>query len=344
MTQALTAINNDRAGDLYWGKLPSQRRFPAVRWRLLKRCNIAVVVAVMCVHPIALLANTSSKTGDHVASISDDVPESTSSTFRRPVLRPSARTVGAQLSRASPTQQLPDIPVPDSHVIETTEQNRYSGLKPPLLRPDNFPLITQVIEARKQARYGALKPPLLRPDNFPPIAQAGNLAVANRAGYVPGLQWVRDEALHNFLSSPRLLKRPLRRPPSLHEIACLSQAIYFESRGEALEGRIAVAETILNRVKSERYPDTVCKVVRQGTGLLNQCQFSYHCDGLKENIDELDVYIDIQKLAVKMLSGYSTTVTDGATHFHTIDVSPYWASELIMTASIGRHLFYRGPQ
>ncbi|MCY4327436.1 MAG: cell wall hydrolase [Rhodobacteraceae bacterium] len=37
-------------------------------------------------------------------------------------------------------------------------------------------------------------------------------------------------------------------------------------------------------------------------------------------------------------------MTDGATHFHTIDVSPYWASELVMTASIGRHLFYRGPQ
>lgn len=316
MTQALTAINNDRVENFIWGKLPSQRHFPTVRWRLLKRCNIAVVVTVMCFHPIALLANTSSKTGDNVASLSDDVPELASSTFRRPVLRPGARTVEAQPSRTSPMQQLPDIPVPDSQVIEMTEQ----------------------------ARYSVLKPPLLRPDNFPPIAQAGNLAVANRAGYVPGLQWVRDETLHNFLSSPQLLKRPLRRPPSLQEIACLSQAIYFESRGEALEGRIAVAETILNRVKSERYPDTVCKVVRQGTGLLNQCQFSYHCDGLKENIDELDVYIDIQKLAVKMLSGYSSRVTDGATHFHTIDVSPYWASELVMTASIGRHLFYRGPQ
>ncbi len=60
---------------------------------------------------------------------------------------------------------------------------------------------------------------------------------------------------------------------------CLAQAIYFESRGEPLDGQIAVAEVVLNRVDDRRFPKTVCGVTRQGVGSGRGCQFSYACDG-----------------------------------------------------------------
>jgi hypothetical protein len=67
---------------------------------------------------------------------------------------------------------------------------------------------------------------------------------------------------------------------------CLSEALYFEARGETVKGIFAVAEVILNRVDSPNYPDTVCEVIYQGTGRLFECQFSYSCDGKKETIVE----------------------------------------------------------
>ena len=47
---------------------------------------------------------------------------------------------------------------------------------------------------------------------------------------------------------------------------CLTEALYFEARGETVEGLVGVAEVILNRVDHVRYPDSVCGVVNQGTG------------------------------------------------------------------------------
>ena len=60
---------------------------------------------------------------------------------------------------------------------------------------------------------------------------------------------------------------------------CLSEAIYHEARGESLEGKIAVAEVILNRMESDRYPSTVCGVVEQETGKRNMWKFSYYSVG-----------------------------------------------------------------
>jgi len=56
---------------------------------------------------------------------------------------------------------------------------------------------------------------------------------------------------------------------------CLTEALYFEARGETIKGQFAVAEVILNRVASRAYPNTLCGVVNQGTGRRHACQFSY---------------------------------------------------------------------
>ncbi|MGO4916464.1 cell wall hydrolase [Pseudogemmobacter sp. W21_MBD1_M6] len=124
---------------------------------------------------------------------------------------------------------------------------------------------------------------------------------------------------------------------------CLTEALYFEARGETVKGQFAVAEVILNRVSSGSYPNSVCGVIHQGTGRKYQCQFTYTCDGNAEAIHEPDAYRNLGKIARAMLDGAPRALTDGATHYHTKAVNPRWAKSFPRTASIGVHYFYRQP-
>lgn len=126
-------------------------------------------------------------------------------------------------------------------------------------------------------------------------------------------------------------------------LKCLAEALYFEARGERIRGQFAVAEVILNRVDSPRYPNSVCGVINQGTGKLYQCQFTYTCDGHKEVIREPGAYERVAKIARLMLDGADRELTDGATHYHTNAVNPKWARKFPRTATIGVHHFYRLP-
>ncbi|MEM7469902.1 MAG: cell wall hydrolase [Pseudomonadota bacterium] len=123
--------------------------------------------------------------------------------------------------------------------------------------------------------------------------------------------------------------------------ACLAEAIYFEARGETLKGQIAVAEVILNRVASSKFPNSVCAVVNQGTGRKYACQFTYTCDGLPENINEPAAYKRVGKVARMMLDGAPRKLSGGATYYHTTAVKPRWARKFQRTARMGVHLFYK---
>ena len=127
------------------------------------------------------------------------------------------------------------------------------------------------------------------------------------------------------------------------EWACLTEALYFEARGEDLDGQIAVAEVILNRVDSRKYPDTVCAVISQGAKRRNACQFSFKCDGQPETFREKAAYVAVGKVARIMLDGRDRVLTQGATHYHTTRVKPGWSRRLTKTAHIGSHIFYRYP-
>lgn len=127
------------------------------------------------------------------------------------------------------------------------------------------------------------------------------------------------------------------------EWQCLSEALYFEARGEGVAGQVAVAEVILNRRDHEAYPGTVCGVVGQGSGRAKGCQFSFRCDGLSERIHERGAFERAGKIARAMLDGAPRGLTSGATHFHTTGVLPSWSRRFERTARIGRHLFYRQP-
>ena len=122
---------------------------------------------------------------------------------------------------------------------------------------------------------------------------------------------------------------------------CLSEALYFEARGETVKGQFAVAEVIMNRVKSSRFPDTPCAVIRQGTGKRFQCQFTYTCDGHREVIAEPQAYRRVSTVARAIIDGVAGNLTDGATYYHNTSVRPRWAKRFTRTARIGVHLFYR---
>lgn len=149
---------------------------------------------------------------------------------------------------------------------------------------------------------------------------------------VADAQPVKVEYNEAFLAS-------LPAPKGDEQWQCLTKALYFEARGETLQGQFAVAEVILNRVDSPRYPNTVCGVVEQGGA--GSCQFSYNCDGAREVMGEPAAADRAGRIARVMLDGAPRKLTMGATHFHTRSVAPRWAKVFERTAAIGAHLFYK---
>ena len=122
------------------------------------------------------------------------------------------------------------------------------------------------------------------------------------------------------------------------EWRCLAEALYFEARGETLQGQFAVAEVILNRRDSGKFPSSVCKVIGQGSksGKKYACQFSYKCDGRAEVFSEGGAYIQVGKVARIMLDGKMRNLTKGATFYHTGAVRPRWSRKFQRTAKVGR--------
>lgn len=127
------------------------------------------------------------------------------------------------------------------------------------------------------------------------------------------------------------------------QTGCLQEAIYHESRGENIYGQFAVAEVILNRVDSSRYPDSVCGVVHQNAHRRNACQFSYACNGRSRAMNEPNARRLAGGIAQVLMSGAPRELTGGATHFHTTGVRPRWSRVFDRTAQFGSHLFYREP-
>ncbi len=123
---------------------------------------------------------------------------------------------------------------------------------------------------------------------------------------------------------------------------CLTDAIYFEARGEAVRGQIAVAQVVLNRAFSGYYPTTVCGVVYQNSHRHLSCQFTFACDGIRDVVKEPDMWERAKKIARESLDGRLWLPEVGkSTHYHAYWVRPSWANEMKKMYKYGVHTFYR---
>jgi len=126
------------------------------------------------------------------------------------------------------------------------------------------------------------------------------------------------------------------------EQRCLAEAVYFEARSEPAAGQAAVAQVVLNRVKSGLYPATVCGVVYQNRHRHNACQFSFACEGKRLVTNETVAWRQAVQIARAVYEGQTYVAeVGGATHYHADYVRPRWARKLKKNDVIGRHIFYQ---
>ncbi|MEK9969306.1 MAG: cell wall hydrolase [Ferrovibrio sp.] len=131
--------------------------------------------------------------------------------------------------------------------------------------------------------------------------------------------------------------------PMDDESKCLALAVYWEGKSEAQKGQLAVAHTVLNRVGSPSFPDTICGVVsqRSDTGR-HSCQFSWWCDGKRDEPQDADNWQDAVESAHAAMQPGAQDPTKGALYFHSAKAkTPKWAKSRKRLARIGDHIFYR---
>ena len=145
---------------------------------------------------------------------------------------------------------------------------------------------------------------------------------------------------------PAGLAHPAAQPfhgalDSAREVECLTQAVYYEARGEGRDGMRAVAQVVLNRVRHPAFPKTICGVVFQGAGRRTGCQFSFTCDGSMRGAVNRGAWNRARQVATEALSGQVHAGVGTATHFHTTAVNPAWSGSLVRVTQVGDHVFYR---
>jgi len=135
---------------------------------------------------------------------------------------------------------------------------------------------------------------------------------------------------------------------------CLALNTYHEAKNQSLVGQIATAQVVMNRVADDRYPNTVCEVVKQGPHrpswenpekeypVRHRCQFSWYCDGKSDVPKNEKAWRKAQDVAFLVLyNKVNLDVTEGATHYHATYVRPAWARTKTRTTRIEKHIFYR---
>ena len=155
---------------------------------------------------------------------------------------------------------------------------------------------------------------------------------------------------------------------SQDDINCLTENMYFEARSDGYAGMYATSMVVMNRVMDSRYPNSVCEVVKQGPvreswktrdnpkiadsdrkyfPVKNKCQFSWFCDGKADNMYDQHSVNVATEIAHIILSDFAKNgaidITEGATHYHTTNVSPYWANSrgMMKVTTVGTHIFYK---
>lgn len=128
------------------------------------------------------------------------------------------------------------------------------------------------------------------------------------------------------------------------EIECLALNVYFEARGEPLDGMRAVAHVVMNRVADRAFPGTACDVIRQGgREITNHCQFSWWCDERSDRPLNAKSWAESRRIASQVYDNPEADLTEGALFYHADYVEPFWRTSMIRGPKIGQHIFYNKP-
>lgn len=168
------------------------------------------------------------------------------------------------------------------------------------------------------------------------------------------LRLVPDQPIEAIVNPASLVLRtpPVDVTPLLQQFVlekmvaeqkCLAEAMYYEARGEGLDGEKAIAEVVFHRMHSHNYPHSICGVVYQRAAAGHGCQFSFTCNGELQEAKAPGAWSRAKRLAGKILTGLVTLgdETENAIAFHAVDVQPDWGDHLVKTIQIGNHIFYR---
>lgn len=186
-------------------------------------------------------------------------------------------------------------------------------------RSDRILLVTlAVVLATVSATMGSAMPHRAAPPKVAKIVPAATKEVAPKE--------FEDTALDHLVSEHR----------------CLTEALYYEARGEGRMGEQAVAEVVFHRLRTGAHGPSICAVVYEGS-FRPGCQFSFTCDGALHRPHEPAAWKRSEQLAAQILTGAVAlrNATGGATNYHAVEVYPAWAPTLKITARIGNHIFYR---
>lgn len=189
------------------------------------------------------------------------------------------------------------------------------------------------------------------------FAHSSSVAQSETQNYLKEATIITSETEDNYRQYPDLIDSK--------EANCLALNVYYEARSDNLAGMYAVSDVVLNRVRDDRYPNTICEVVYQGptreswktkqdpdlpedqrkyNPVRNMCQFSWYCDGKDDIPDDETGWATAQYVAGSILyANKHRGITEGSTHYHATYVKPRWAHDRGMNhvGRIGTHIFYR---
>ena len=127
------------------------------------------------------------------------------------------------------------------------------------------------------------------------------------------------------------------------QLDCMAQNIYWEAANEPAEGKIAVAQVVVNRANSGKFPRDLCRVIYQKNVAYEHviCQFSWYCQqGKDRRRMDPELYQESMAAATKVvMEGFRLPALNNALYYHADYVNPQWSKDPVI--KIGRHIFYQ---
>ena len=263
-------------------------------------------------------------------------------------------------ARANQADMVMPLPVP----AELTQIRAQPALGPTLLPPEpgrqhlSAALLENYVKRQEALRafdVNAAGPqPTLNTDLLMGYIARGSLGGGNNAlsaiasftdNPAPPVPSVTPDLLAHYVENG-YVPTAKRVETARSERECLAQAIYHEARGESAMGQLAVANIIVNRARSARFPSSLCGVVYQNANKgYHRCQFTFACDGRSDTPREKRAWARSVALAQKVYAEYATgaeigAIPDSALYYHTTSVRPSWAYTYQQVAEVGAHIFY----